>query len=146
MFDNLEYLAPSRIVDYTLPGVRTTAEPIVLRLVYAGNGTAFYNEFAKLKMPDEDATQEDRLLYRERVARIFALHAVVGWDHVVDKGQPVPFTPDNCMALFRKLIRLPDSRGEQVGRWDIIDRAIVHAMTPDNFDRAMPDASDAGKG
>lgn len=146
MFDNLEYLAPAKTADYPLVGVQTTTEPVKLRLVYAGSGTTFFSEFTKLKAPGRDASQEERCVYRERVARLFATHAVVGWEHVVDNGQPVPFTPDNCLALFRRLIRLKDSRGEQVGRWDIIDGAIVYAIDPDNFSAPMADAADLGKG
>lgn len=145
MFDNLDYLAPKKTAPYTLHGVRTTAEPIILQLVYAGSGTTFFAEFAKLKPPSREAAQEERNVYRERVARLFATHAVTGWEHVVDKGQPVAFTPDNCLALFRKLIRLVDSRGESVGRWDIVDGAIAYAMNPDNFSDPIATADDLGK-
>lgn len=146
MFDTLEYLAPKKTVSYPLHGVRLTAEPITLELVFAGNGTAFYNEFAKVPSPPPDETSEQRAARRERIARLFATHVVTGWSHVVDQGQPVAFTPDNCLALFRQLIRLKDSRGEMVGRWEIVDAAIVFAMDPDNFSEPIVSAADLGKG
>jgi len=148
MFDSLEYLAPKRTIEYPLDGVRTppATEPIVLSLTYAGRGTAFLNEFSKVKAPDATASQDDRCAYRERVARLFAKHAVTGWVNAHDKGESIPYSETACAALFAKLIRLKDARGDQVGRWDLIDGAIVHAMEPSNFSEPMVTAGDLGKG
>ena len=146
MFETLEYLAPARTVAFTLQGVRTTKEPVVLQLVYGGNGSTFFNEFAKLKRPSVDASQSEWTAWRERVATLLASHVVVGWEYVDDKGAPVPFTPENCAALFRRLINLKDARGATVGRWDIVEGVLLYALDPDNFRAPMPEPDELGKG
>lgn len=145
MFDELDYLAPTKTIECPLAGVRTppSTDPVTLQVIYAGSGTAFFNEFTKLKAPTNDV---ERRAYRERAARLFAKHAVTGWLHVCEKGAAVAFSEVACSALFVKLLGLKDGRGEQVGRWDLIDGVIAEAMDPARFTEAMVPASDLGKG
>jgi hypothetical protein len=145
VFDNLDYLAPSRTISHKL-GFSTPPckESVEIRIVYCGGGTAFLNEYSKLKQPDSDASNEDRAAYRERVARLFAQHGIVGWKNVTDGKADVPFSTEACTQLLRKLARLKDSRGEIVGRWAFVDEAMIRAMRASEFGGEV-ESDDLGK-
>lgn len=148
MFDNLNYLAPAKTATFKLVGLVTppAKEPIELDVVFSGQGTAFFNEFAKIKAPERGASLEDRCEYRERVGRVLARHAITGWRNVFDGGKEVPYSETACAALFSKLIRLKDAKGDPVGRWDLLDDLAPFVMTAGNFSESMPTAADLGKG
>lgn len=150
MFDNLNYLAPAKTLSFTLHGVVTPPanEPIVLELVYGGRGTAFFNEYAKVQAtaPGAGVPAEERAAYLERVGRVFAQHAVVGWKNAYDGAKEVPFSTTTLAALIGKLVRLPDASGAPVGRWDLVERAISASLDADNFTEPMPTAEELGKG
>ena len=85
-----------------------TGAPIAFRIARAGGGNAQFQKRLEADMkPYRRQIQTDTLDNKvaERILRkVFAETVVLGWENVDDEnGAELPFTVENCVALFEKL-------------------------------------------
>jgi hypothetical protein len=138
--DCFDDLVPQGTVRFTLDGVLVrSTKPAVLVLKHAGEANApYFNARAKidaqLKATTGDVTGN---AMRPLLIPIFAKHVIAGWDNVNDEaGKPLAFNATVCAAFLTSLA---------AKRPDIVDRAFVFAMIPDNFTGQI-DAEALGNG
>lgn len=125
-----------------LPEISTDPErplTLIVRAAVSGNRD-FANALFKLAQPADAATPRDEATARREIAQLYAGPVIVGWEHVTDGGEPVPFSIDGAQELVVQLLEhVPDVWGLRVRRY-VDDVA--------NFRPAPPvvDPVDLGKG
>ena len=95
------------LLDY---GKNADGTDIMIRIARAGGANKQYDKRMEILTKPMRRQIQNETVEAESIDRVFrkvwAETVVLGWEHVQDEqGKEIPFSVDNCIALFEKLPR-----------------------------------------